>query len=271
MIEVTYDETPLNDQRKVRAIIKRLGVPSLPPKALPSRSDDKELPAEIAAIPIAPLQFWERYLVNRQTCFTWHDKKDVWLTANAEAGVLRRIVILGLTAKKDAEVIRSESWRLQQDSGSILDADSIRRIAMDVVSNRPEREYSDLFAQCLGDVRRYFKWQDGKIIESDGRMLPINRMGLRQEDVDLLRSVFEALPRTLINPLRDRLGGTFRPLKIKDAPCPLCGDRSEAVPKKKESPLKKLQNARKNIADEAFAAWVSARLTDENKPGVWTR
>lgn len=271
MIEVTYDETPLSDQRKVQAIIKRLGVPPLPPKALPNRSAEKELPAKIADIPIAPLQFWERYLINRRPCFTWHGKKEVWLTAHADAGVLRRVVVSGLTAKKDAEALRSEAWCFQQETGKTLTVDDIRRIANDVASNRPEREYRDLFAQCLGDVRRYFKWQDGKIIESDGRILPINRMGLRPKDVDILRAVFAALPRTLINPISDGHGENFRPLKINDAPCPLCGDRSKAVTKKKESPLKHLKNARKDIADEAFTAWVNARLTDENKPGVWTR
>ena len=103
MPEVTYDEIPLKDERKVRAILKRLGAAPVGPE-----------------LQVMCRDYWERYLyLDRRPYFFWRDGNDVWLIADEKAGWLRRVVISGLGAKKVAELLRSEVHRLSVTSGML--------------------------------------------------------------------------------------------------------------------------------------------------------
>ncbi len=264
MPEVTYDEIPLVDDRKIRAIIKRLKLPHL---------SEGWLKAVGFGRPVERFALWERYLLDRRTAFVWHEKNHVWLDADGNAGVMRRVVISGLAVEKDAEALRSEAWRLRAALQRTLTLAEIEQLAEDVVAQRPERNYHHLFASCLRDVRLYFNWDGDKVIEGDGYFLPISKLSLRAHDIELLRDVFAALPRTIFKPT----GEDFAAVTVKDAPCPLCGGGARSK-KTKETPLKDRKATRKEIADAAskriakadFMAWVNARLTDEDKGGVWT-
>ena len=267
MVEIARDEIPLDDERKIRAIIKRLGLPQLDPSAYRTVADDLSPERPVAFRPSKPLAHWERYLQDGKTALIWHNKTDIWLTVNVDAGVLYRLVISGLSAEKDAKVLRSEAWRLRAASDEPLSLDAIERMANEVVSKRAERDYQDTFLHCLKQVRHFFEWENGRVVEGGGWLLPISKMSLRAEDIELLRQVYAALPRTIFHPT-----GEERPaIPIEDDLCPLCGGEGTNKEIDQETPLKDRKAARKQIADRGFAAWLNARLTDEDKPGIWTR
>lgn len=264
MPEVAHDEILLTDERRVRAIIKRLGQPRL---------DDTWLKVAAFGRPLEQLAFWEKYLLDRRTYFVWRDKADVWLTVYGDAGVLRRVVISGLKDRKDAAALRSEAWRTRAERQQMLTTDQIEQIAEEVATTRPERDYQEAFRQYLKDVRYYFRREGAEVVEGAGRFLPISKLQLRADDVELLRGVYAALPRTTFSPSGDDLST----VEIKDEPCPLCGGGGQHQAKK-QAPLKDRKTSRNEVADAAskniakadLMAWVNARLTDEDKGGVWT-
>lgn len=263
MPNVMHDEIPLDDDRAIRAIIKRLALPRL---------EGTWLEVGRFGRPLDQLAFWERYMLERRTYFVWRDKADVWITAHADAGVLRRVVIFGLTDKKDAEALRSSAWRLRAEKQQTPTIHQIERLAEQVMEGREERIYQEHFRRYLRDVRHYFRWQDGEVIEGPGRLLPISKLGLREDHLDLLRQVYAALPLTSFSPT----GEDPSSVDLTDEPCPLCGGRAKADAKT-PTPLKERKASRRDVADAAtkniakgdFMLWVNSRLTDEDT-GVWT-
>ena len=151
----------------------------------------------------------------------------------------------------------------------------IRRIAAEVEANRPERDYQATFRRALSRVHNFLRWENGEVVERDDHLFyQLSEQGLRPEHVELLRKVFAALPRPLFTVDGE---DTPSPIDIADGPCPLCGSRGEAegeraTPHKdRKAAREEIANAaRKKIAHEGFMAWVNARLTDEDKLGVWS-
>lgn len=263
MPEVTYDEIALTDERKVRAVIKRLGQPRL---------DGEWLAVAAFGRPLAELAFWEKYILDGRTYFVWRDKHDVWLTADGKSGVLRRVVISGLAVEKDAKVLRSDAWRTRSEIGQRLTTDEIKQLAVEVVKQRPARQYQELFRSSLRDIRLNFEWHKGEVVEAAGRILPIGKLSLRSDDIELLRQVYARLPRTTFSPTGED-PGTFN---VRDEHCPLCGGAAKANISQ-AAPLADRKTSRNEVADAAkkdirkadFMTWVSARLTDEDR-GSWT-
>jgi hypothetical protein len=197
------------------------------------------------------LPYWGRYLDNRVASQTWTGAADVWLTADADDGVLRRLVIEGLKGKREAQALRSEVFRYRTQTGRRITPDEIGRLAEELF-NPSGYPHQRQFAAVLRDVRSYFRWENGEPVESDGKVLPISRMNLPAEDIELLRQVFRRLP-----PIG---AGTI-------------GDTNPIV---REKTAKDLKSARKRVkelgssfADAGFTSWVDQCL--QTKTDKWSR
>jgi hypothetical protein len=262
MVEVVTDEISLSDERTIRAIVQRLGLPHLSPDWITVVSFGR---------PLEQFAYWERYLVDRNTKFVWRGKRDVWLTPHEKEGTLHRVVIEGLQSRQDAEALRSEVWKYRHSTKERLTPDVIHRIAEKVAASRPLRLYQATFRHALSKVRHYFKWEDGEVVEADGWLLPVSKLKLSDHDVETLRRVYAALPPTIFGPD----GQDPSSVNINDAPCPLCGGvnktkTEEPKPLQERRTARKEVEDRREVSDKAFMAWVNERLMDEDKPGTWT-
>lgn len=238
-------ERQLSDDEAVSQFIDDLGLAHRNPKELPG--------------PNPP--YWARYLHKDWPAFKWHKKFAVWLFADVGADKLRCVVVSGLKDEKEAKLLRSE---IRRRSAGIAE---IETIVDEVISTREERAYQETFRRCLKDVRFYFTWDNGRIIESDGRILPISAFNLRPGDQKLLQDVFALLPRTQF-----RWGRNPSSVQVDDERCPTCGGKAKAQIKTAQD----LRAARKEVkkhaaqfSDEGFTAWVSERL--QVKTDKWTR
>ncbi len=243
VLKVTHDQTLLTNEQAVKAILDAIGVPYLSGKSQEPPSGRSE-PSD-----------WSRRLHHNYLFRKWYTGCDVWVAANEKTGYLHRVVIDGLLDEKEARVVRSEFAR----RGAKL-AD-VERVARDVVGTRERRKYQNNFQGALMDVRNYFKWQDGAVIESRGRFLPLDSFNFSTEDVALLRAVYERLPPTTFDPTgrhdADRL-------KVDPEVCPTCGSTGKAkrtsTAKTRSELRKRLGQFNRDYPAEVFNAWMQTRL-----------
>jgi len=247
MLKVTHDEIPLSDEQAVDAILDALDVPYFSGKSPEPPSGSPEPPG------------WTRRLHHNYLFQKWSNGSDVWIATNKKTECLHRVVIAGLQDEKEANFLRSEFASRQ---AKFIDVEAIAR---EIVGGRDRRKYQNNFESALTDVRNFFRWQGGVVIESAGRYLPLRSFGFSTEDIELLRAIYERLPPAMFAPL-EQYGDRLR---INAESCPLCGNTAKA----KRAPIKRYNDARKRIAEfnenypaEVFNAWMRERL----RPGSFT-
>ena len=241
MAVITRDSIPLDHNLAILALVDELAL-----QPLKRQQNTQQRP------------FWQTYFspyVRRQA---WRGGVETWL--QADETVLHRVAIRGLKDEQEAAAIRLERAH-HRIVGEDLEQ-LVERVTSD--QDREARKRHDTFVSCLSRVREYFRWEAGEVVESGGRLLPISKIGLPADDVEVLRQVFMRL--------RER---SFRPsdkIKVEDEACPTCG--SDGKPKR--SVVKDLKAARGKVrqhsgayADAGFAAWVDQCL--QTKTDDWSR
>ena len=248
MLEITYDEISLNDEPAIKTLIDELELP---------QQYREPKPAELKSFPTlaadwAARPYWARYLDDRVNTYHWTGKLDIWLTADVEGGVLRRLVIKGLHGKREAEALRADCRRVRVQTGKRLTPDDINRTA-DELFNPIGYPHQRTFESALRNLRSYFKWEERNAVDGEGIILRIGELKLPPEDVELLREVFRRLP---------QIGGA---VTVQDG-----------LPRTKRSAVKSLKQAREKVkqhsddfADEGFDAWADKCL--QTKTERWSR
>jgi hypothetical protein len=242
MATVTRDSIPLSDEAAIRAIVLELSLNPISPK------EDHR----------SRRLFWEKYFYHSVQLEVWSRGSETWLRVDGD--VLRRTVITGLKSEREARALRLECLYHRRAG------ESLENIVVRFVSDteREARQRHDTFIRCLRDVRRYFKWQDGEVVEGSGRFLPISKMDLPAEDVEVLKQVFMRL--------RESSSKHGAPLKLEEAACPKCGSdrkRSRSVVKDLTTARERVMQHSGDFADEGFAAWVERCL--QTKTDTWSR
>lgn len=262
-VQVTTDEIPLTDERSIRAIVQRLDLP-LEKGAYEPKSDE-DVPTEVRGGLPSRRSFWDLYFYSGRTRFAFKQKRDVWLTVDEDAGVLRRLVISGLAGEKEAEVLRSDVWRSRLQSEGPAGWEEVERIALNVVANRKERAASEAFSSCLRRLGKQFRWEGETVLEGPGTFLPISET-LPAHEVELLRQVYALLPKPNVRGPYDDQSSS---ISVDVEACPSCGRGRSRV--RADTPLKEMKKARDRISDEGFRAWTDTRLADVDKAGVWSQ
>lgn len=296
MVTVMYDEIPLDDAPAVKAVLDAYDWPLLPmearglkekekrksvaPPESPQPHPDPAIEAIRSTIPPwgdAPYNppYWQRRLPYRDTACRWHENTDVWLTADEQASLLRRVVISGLKDEDEAKTVRYQVKLRQAASNKPLGISGIEAVTTHIAATRDERTNQRNFLILLTTVRQYFKWTDGEVVETEGTILAISKRGLKSDDIELLRQVFARLPDITESSKQYAINiGDIElvtePVDIDDGDCPICGGGQA---KARNKPVKNLKDAREKVekfsakvADEVFLAWVNTRTRVPDTP-----
>lgn len=248
MTEIRRDTIPLHDDAAIRALAERFGLEPL----------DKE-PAWASDRPV-----WERYFYSLVRREAWSNGEECWMLA--EGGVLKRVVIFGLKDEKEARALRLECI-YHRKGGETLD-EIVARFVSD--PDREERERHETFVGALRNLRRHFEWQGEEIVErlpgnaiSGGPLFQISKVGLKDEDVEVLRQVFKRL--------RVKSAKRDASVALAGEVCPTCGQKKHIrdVVKDLRAARKKVGKLAGEYADEGFDAWASQCL--KTKTDQWSR
>lgn len=248
-VHVRQEDIPLSDHKAVASVLKSMDIVM----------DDVSEGTEPG---------WLLELRRIQLDQQWHQKdrkeagQEVWSKLDERAGVLRQIVIIGLRDEREAELFRSECWRARNERHLPLDVSSIEALAADFVSNRSVRDHQKTFESALEYVRDCFTRQDGQVVEGKGRLLPISKLGLTKDDVDVLHAVYERLPPTVFDRPDFSLRAREDTVQVKEERCPTCGARPvrrEPV-KTRSDALRKLNEFHAHHTQDVFKVWVKARV-----------
>jgi len=246
MAEIKRDTIPLADDAAIQALAERLGLEPL--KKDPDRTHYRPIPDK----PV-----WERYFWRSVHRWEWSNGEQYLL--RVDDPVLTRVVISGLKDEKEGRAVVLEcTFHRKQDE--TLD-DIVARVVSD--ADREERERYSGFVGALRDVRQYFEWHDGTVVESQGKLAPISQIGLPPEDIEVLRQVFLRLR------VKSSVPGAT--LRLANEACPACGQKKvpREVVKDLKAARKKVSKLAGEYADEGFNAWASQCL--KTKTDQWSR
>lgn len=258
MAKVILNTVPLTDEA-VQELVGRLDL-----RHLPGLEKWQKLPERVA----------DRYFPVYGALYHWHQGTDHWMRPSREKTDLMHIEVTGLEDEYEAKLLRQRHRRRVYALGQPLELPEMQVLLDEVVAERGERKPKVWFAGALLKIRHYFN-PDGSLTEK-GRILPLDQLGLREGDVELLRQVFLRLP----EPVFDFRSDEEPPdVNLEAAPCEVCGSRGPSKSPRRPRPKGERKTAlrttyraaREDMGLRGFSDWFRGRLLDFDKPGVWTR
>ena len=182
--------------------------------------------------------------------------------------MLGAYVISGLMDEQEAKLLR-QWWCREFNAAGPIEQDDLQRLAERLEAERPQRARAVAFEKALSKIRWYFDHrgeQTGK-----GFFLPLSKLNLPEEDVELLRKVAERLPEEVRYERFMPEHSWADPRDVKIARTKRQRDAPKPKSEKKVRAARQRAKARKEIGDKGFKAWFDDRLTELDAVGVWSR
>ena len=253
VIHVERTEVDIDDDRALRALVARVGLPHL----------------DFTGWNAPPDRYLDRYLYQVGPTFHWRSGTDHWFAESKKQRMLGAYVISGLMDEQEAKLLR-QWWCREFNAAGPIEQDDLQRLAERLEAERSQRARAKTFESALRRIRTYFD-HDGQMPKLQYNGAPPPKLNLPDDDMDLLREVARRLPEEVRYERYMPEHSWADPKDVKIAPEKRQRDALRPKIEKKVRAARQRAKARKNIGDEGLKAWLDDRLTDFNAVGVWSR